>query len=81
MVKGVIVLEVFGVFLCFFLRPGSTVQCIYGFSLPKTMVNMLAKNLVTNLFKNQIKSLAKTSSDKVTENHSENMLKRSKQTP
>ena len=30
----------------FFLRPGSTVHCIYGFSLLKTLVKTLAKNLV-----------------------------------
>ena len=32
-----------------FLRPGSSVRCIYGFPLPKTLVKTLAKNLVIKL--------------------------------
>ena len=43
----------------FFLRPGSTVHCIYVFSLPQTLVKTLAKNLIKNLAKHLDKSLSK----------------------
>ena len=44
----------------FSFRAGSTAHCIYGFSLPQTLVKTLAKNLV--------KTLAKGSSDTLTDN-------------
>ena len=39
-------------FQIFFLRPGSTVQCIYGFSPPQTLAKNLVKNLAQSLIKN-----------------------------
>ena len=39
----------------FFLRPGSTVHCMYDVSLPETLVKTLAKSLAKKL----VKSLAK----------------------
>ena len=50
-VKEVIVLEVFDVFECLFLRPGSTVQCIYCFPLVKALAKKLVKNLAKKLVK------------------------------
>ncbi len=43
------------VFYDVFLRPGSTVYCMYGFPSPKT----LAKHLVENMANNLVKHLAK----------------------
>ncbi len=61
-------------FNCFCLRPGSTVHCIYVFSLPQALVKTLAKNLVKSLARNQVKNLAKISSDKLINNSSKNTV-------
>ena len=45
----------FGGFCRFFLRPGSRVHCVHGFSPPETLVKTLAKNLVKDLTKDLVK--------------------------